>query len=522
MKAQLPSAQEIAGKMKIGWNLGNMLEAVWVPRDNFAATTQTTIDSVKAAGFNTVRLPVAWFYHSDTITSIIDSAWLAHVKKTVDYCIKDSMYVIINAHWDKGWLENRVNAANKDIVNARQHAYWTQIANYFKDYNDHLLFAGSNEPNVDDATGMSILLSYHQTFVDAVRATGGNNSSRTLIVQGPSTNNEKTYTLMNTLPTDQISNRLMVEVHYYTPWQFCGLDKDADWGKMFYYWGSGYHSITDVNRNATWGEESEMDISLGLMKTKYVDKGIPVIIGEYGAFRKKLNPPSDQALHNASIEYFYRYFAKSATDMGFITYCWDTGGLFNFTTGKINDKVVVNAIIKGATDTIPVTNVSINEIVDSLAIGATISLTATVAPLDATYKAVTWRSIDPSVATVSSAGLVTGLKVGKTIIYANADLKNAMLSIVVGIPATGVTQAIKPDDIAIFPNPLNGKQLTVELGGLKGITTIQFIEINGHTVLEQTVFDKQRTQLDINLKPGIYMVRFSNNQNTLLRKLVIN
>ncbi|MGE5427268.1 MAG: glycoside hydrolase family 5 protein, partial [Methylococcaceae bacterium] len=303
--------------MKIGWNLGNTLEATWVPRSSFGTTTQTAIDSVKAAGFNTVRLPVAWFHHSDTITSQIDAAWLAHVKKIVDYCIKDSMYVIINAHWDHGWLENRVNAANKDIVNTRQQKYWTQIAYYFKDYDDHLLFAGANEPNVHDAPGMSILLSYHQTFIDAVRATGGNNSSRTLIIQGPSTDIDNTNRYMNTMPTDPVPERLMVEVHYYTPWNFCGLNGDASWGKMFYYWGKGNHSTTDVTRNATWGEESDMDKYLTLMKTKFIDKGIPVIIGEYGAFRRKLSAPSDQALHNASINTYYSYFVKSATKMGF-------------------------------------------------------------------------------------------------------------------------------------------------------------------------------------------------------------
>lgn len=360
--AQLPTAKQISGKMKIGWNLGNTLEATWVPRNSFSTTTQTAIDSVKAAGFNTVRLPVAWFYHSDTITSKIDAAWLAHVKKIVDYCIKDSMYVIINAHWDKGWLENRVNAANKDIVNARQQKYWTQIANYFKDYDEHLLFAGANEPNAHDATGTAILLSYHQTFIDAVRATGGNNSSRTLIIQGPSTDISNTDKYMNTLPTDQIEKRLMVEVHYYTPWNFCGLNEDASWGKMFYYWGKGNHSTTDAGRNATWGEEAEMDKLLNLMKTKFIDKGIPVIMGEYGAFRRKLSAPSDQALHNASIEYYYRYFMKSATQKGIITYCWDTGGIFNFTTGKIKDKAVLNAIMQGAKDaTTGIANLKENE-----------------------------------------------------------------------------------------------------------------------------------------------------------------
>lgn len=350
--AELPTAKQIAGKMKVGWNLGNTLEAIggetaW----GAVVTSQKLIDSIKSAGFNTVRLPVAWFTHSDTVTSVINNAWIARVKQVVDYCIKDSMYVIINAHWDKGWLENRVNTANKALVNKRQQAYWTQIANYFKDYDEHLLFAGANEPNVENATGMSVLLSYHQTFIDAVRGTGGNNSSRTLIIQGPSTDIDKTNKLMNTLPVDQIENRLMVEVHYYTPWNFCGMNKDESWGKMFYYWGKNNHSKTDVTRNATWGEEAEMDKLLGWMKTKFVDKGIPVIIGEYGAFRKKISPPSDQALHNASIEYYYRYFVKSAMSKGMITYMWDTpGGLINRSNGAIIDKVLRNAIMEGAKD----------------------------------------------------------------------------------------------------------------------------------------------------------------------------
>jgi aryl-phospho-beta-D-glucosidase BglC (GH1 family) len=354
VKAQLPSAQQVAGKMKIGWNLGNTLEAIcgegaW----GAGVTTQKLIDSVKAAGFNTIRIPVAWFCHSDTVTSVINSSWIARVKEVVDYCIKDSIYVIMNAHWDKGWLENRVNLANQSQVNQRQQAYWTQIANYFKDYDEHLLFAGANEPNAHDATGMTVLLSYHQTFIDAVRATGGNNSSRTLVIQGPSTDIDLTNKLMNTMPTDQIADRLMVEVHYYTPWNFCGMNGDQSWGKMFYYWGKDNHSTTDVSRNATWGEESDMDKYLGLMKTKFIDKGIPVIIGEYGAFRRVLSPPSDQTLHNASIEYFYRYFMKSATEKGIKTFCWDTPGwMFNRSTGAIKDWGTVNAIMQGAGDII--------------------------------------------------------------------------------------------------------------------------------------------------------------------------
>jgi len=352
VKAQLPTARQIAGNMGIGWNLGNTLEAIG-GEDAWGAghTSQQLIDSVKAAGFNTVRIPVAWFCHSDTTTSVIDKEWIARVKEVVDYCMKDDMYVILNIHWDKGWLENRVNKANQEIVNKRQRLYWTQIANYFKEYDEHLLFAGANEPNAHDSTAMSVLLTYHQTFMDAVRATGGNNSSRTLIIQGPSTDIDNTNNLMNTLPVDKIADRIIAEIHYYTPYQFCLMDKDADWGKKFYYWGKANHSTTDTDRNATWGEENDVEKNFGKMKAKFVNKGIPVIIGEFSAGKRKLSPPSNQALHNASVEYYYRYVVKSAVSKGLIPICWDVPmGLFNRNTGALLDRGVMKAIKQGAED----------------------------------------------------------------------------------------------------------------------------------------------------------------------------
>ncbi len=349
---QLPKAQEIVSKMKIGWNMGNTLEAIcgetaW----GGAVTTQALIDSVKAAGFNAVRLPCAWFCHSDTNTNIIDEFWLSRVKEIVNYCINDSLYVIINIHWDKGWLENNVTKVVQARVNARQGAYWTQIANYFKDYDGHLLFASANEPNVSDSVGMSVLLSYHQTFINAVRATGGNNSSRTLVIQGPSTDIDKTNTLMNKMPLDQIADRLIVEVHYYTPYQFCLMTDDTSWGKMFYYWGKGYHSATDVTRNSTWGEETNVEKYFGAMKTKFVDKGIPVIIGEFSAMKRKLSSPSDKALNNASVEYYYKYIVHSATSKGIIPFCWDTNmGLFDRSSGTVLDHGEIDAMMQGARD----------------------------------------------------------------------------------------------------------------------------------------------------------------------------
>jgi aryl-phospho-beta-D-glucosidase BglC (GH1 family) len=348
--SQLPKAQEIAKKMHVGWNLGNTLEAIcdenaW----GGGKTSQKLIDSVKAAGFNTVRIPVSWFCHSDTISNKINKKWIARVKEVVDYCIKDDLYVIVNMHWDKGWLENRINAANQEEVNKRQYIYWTQIAKYFKNYDEHLLFAGANEPNAANAAQLDILMSYYQTFVDAVRATGGNNASRTIIVQGPETNIEKTLDLMNSLPKDKIQDRMMVEVHYYTPFQFCLMEKEAAWGKQFYYWGKDNHSKTDVEHNSTWGEEAMVDKLFGDLKTKYADKGIPVILGEFGAYKRKLSAPSDQALNEKSVEFFGKYVVKSALENGIIPYYWDTpNNLFNRDSGQVLDRGVLKAMMEGA------------------------------------------------------------------------------------------------------------------------------------------------------------------------------
>jgi len=263
--SQLPTAQQVAGQMKVGWNLGNSLEAIcgenaW----GNPTTTQQLINSVKAAGFNTVRIPVSWDCH--TTNGVIDPNWMSRVKTVVDYCTNNNMYVIINIHWDNGWLTNRENITTsaQSAVNAKQRNLWTQIANYFKNYNEHLLFASTNEPDVadGDATAMSVLLSYHQTFINVVRGTGGNNSSRTLIVQGPGTDIDRTNNLMNTMPTDNIASRMMVEVHYYSPYQFCLMTADASWGNMFYYWGNGYHSTTETSRNATWGDKAKLNAHL--------------------------------------------------------------------------------------------------------------------------------------------------------------------------------------------------------------------------------------------------------------------
>ena len=150
-------------------------------------------------------------------------------------------------------------------------------------------------------------------------------------------------------------------------------------------------------------------------------------------------------------------------------------------------------------------------------------LAAIVSPSDASLKTVSWSSNRIGFATVNESGLVTAVAKGSATITATSTYGSfkATCKITVIDNSSDVKQPTKLGDITLFPNPLNGKQLTVDFGDFKGITTVQFIQTNGQTVLEQTVVDKQRTQLDVNLKPGIYIVRFSNNQNTLLKKLLI-
>jgi hypothetical protein len=172
-----------------------------------------------------------------------------------------------------------------------------------------------------------------------------------LIIQGPSTDIQKTNTLMNTLPTDSIANRLMVEIHYYTPWNFCGLTTDESWGKMFYFWGTNYHSTTNPTRNATWGEESTVESYFQLMKAQFVDKGIPMILGEYGAIKRTNLTGSDLTLHLASREYFFQYITNAAKRYGMIPYCWDND-IFNRSTGAVTDQGVLNAIVRGGSTSV--------------------------------------------------------------------------------------------------------------------------------------------------------------------------
>lgn len=350
------SAVQLAAKIKLGWNIGNTLEATggetaW----GNPKASKALIDLVKANGFNAIRIPCSWNQNMENSTTAqIKADWLARVKEVVQYCVDNDMYVVLNIHWDGGWLENNCTEAKKVDNNAKQKAFWEQIATSLRDFDEHLLFASANEPNVDDATQMAVLNSYHQTFIDAVRSTGGKNANRTLVVQGPSTDIDKTNKLMLTLPTDKVANRMMVEVHYYTPWNFCGMEKDETWGKMFYYWGANYHSTTDTAHNATYGEEADLDKLFKSMKTQFVDKGIPVILGEFGAIRRSNLTGNDLTLHLDSRAFFLKYVVKQAKANGMLPFYWDAGNLgvntmslFDRSKNTVYDSQALNALLDG-------------------------------------------------------------------------------------------------------------------------------------------------------------------------------
>ena len=341
------TAMEIVADMSPGINLGNTLEAttswtgaaLWNNKAGLSSetgwqgtrTSQAVIDYMASLGFRSVRIPCAWaFGHiANASTCEIDAQWMARVKEIVDYCIGRGLYVVLNDHWDGGWIEEHIADTDANTIagnKARLTKLWTQIATEFRDYDEHLLLAGLNEPNAGDQTATNNLVEYNQTFVDAVRATGGNNERRVLVVQGPSTNIDNTCSFMaGKMPTDVVAGKLAVEVHYYNPWQFWGMEKDESWGKVFYYWGNGNHH-SGSQHNATWGEESEMRSQLMKMKTNFVDKGYPVVIGEFGANWRNLAGQSgeSQEKHDASIRAHYRELYSLCREMGgMVAMAWD-------------------------------------------------------------------------------------------------------------------------------------------------------------------------------------------------------
>ena len=348
------TAAQLIGKMVLGTNIGNTLEL-----NNIEPyPTLAYIQFLKQTGFNAVRLPCGWYLHGgNNPRARIPQAWMDSVKQVVQWCVSNDMYVLLNIHWDGGWLEGNGNItlARKDSVQARQKAYWEQIATAMRDFDEHLLFASANEPfNINNSDQAEVLVAYHQACINAVRSTGGRNAYRTIAIQGPDD-----YIRPGAhFPTDPATNRLAFEFHNYTPSNFAILDQDPSeggWGYIFYYWGAGNHSTIDSSyRNATYGEEADQLAYYTKLKANYIDKGIPLLMGEYSTNRRSFkypwetHIPLDMVKHDNSVDAWYSYLTKQCLAIGAKPFIWETGGVFDRVNNVVIDQRTVDAVKNGA------------------------------------------------------------------------------------------------------------------------------------------------------------------------------
>jgi endoglucanase len=353
--ASLGTPAQVVQAMAPGINLGNTLEAVngngpfpySSSQETFwgnPAANQAVFNAYAAAGFKSVRIPVAYSQYADSQNNIAPF-WFARVKQVVDYARNAGLYVIINIHWDGGWLIP--DFAHQTAVTDKQKKFWTQIANEFASYDNHLIFAGSNEPampNVYTAPtqeNCTVQKGYNQAFVDAVRATGGNNASRTLVVQLYATNIDWGPDVCNegVMPTDSIANRLMIEMHWYDPFDFTINGNDT----THWQWGA---LATDLSAVETWGNEAHSRQEFDKAMSVFVNKGVPVIMGEFGSYPKGSGPGAGNETYT---NYWAQYNTYAAVTRGIVPMWWDTGSIIDRNSGAVKDSGLLNALKNGMT-----------------------------------------------------------------------------------------------------------------------------------------------------------------------------
>lgn len=334
------TALEATRLMGNGINLGNTLEAcdnnVGIKTNTPLSyethwgqpkTTQAMIDGMKAAGFDTIRIPVAWMTNATHLYEgdyTIDADYMDRVEEVVRYARKAGMYVIVNDHWDGGWygMFGSESAETRALAMEAYKGMWQQIAERFRDYSDYLIFESANEElgtrfdensalycsdsvvtYLTDDERYALTNEINQTFVDVVRATGGNNATRFLLIAGYGTNIDQTCDDRFQMPKDTAVSKLMVSVHYYDPWSYCGASSAASatkWGKVSDY--------------------EYMDQQLAKM-TKFTEAGYGVVIGEYGAL------PCSDGLKDNTLAY-HTAFLDTCTKYNLTNCLWDCSGLY--------------------------------------------------------------------------------------------------------------------------------------------------------------------------------------------------
>ncbi len=322
------TTMELVREMGVGINLGNTLESchvTWISNPTVSSfetawgspiITDDIIKGYAKCGFGVLRIPVAW---SNLMSAnyTIHPDYMARVKQIVDWTLDSGMYAIVNIHYDSGWWSEF--PTDKEKCMKKYTRIWEQISEAFKDYPDKLMFESLNEEGGWEslwnrwsgstngkAESFGILNEINQKFVDIVRSSGGNNPKRHLLIAGYNTDIELTCDSLFVMPSDK-ENRCAVSVHYYTPSTFCILEEDADWGKAKTEWGSA----NDVK---------ELTDNLDKVKARFIDKGIPVIIGEYGVSTGNKTPEM--------IRLFLSSVAKEAYSRQICPVLWDITNVF--------------------------------------------------------------------------------------------------------------------------------------------------------------------------------------------------
>ncbi len=319
-------ALRFTAKIKAGWNLGNTLDShgdyrtglAWETAWGNPRTTEEMVAAVRAAGFNAIRIPVSWHNHVNSNLEI-DSAWMNRVREIVGYAEKNGMVTILNIHHDDDKEYVYPDSEHYESSSKYVKAIWSQVAETFKDAGENLIFEGMNEPRLighpnewnlsqspeDYKDAVLTLNKLNQDFVDTVRASGGNNASRYLMVCGIGADPYNALAADFALPKDPAENRLIVSVHAYVPWNLVMADINDQWS-----WET--FDMTDK------GNTELIDRFLDAVYEGFIQKGIPVIVGEYGAINKNDNL-------RARAEWA-AYYNASAKARGIPTFYWDDGG----------------------------------------------------------------------------------------------------------------------------------------------------------------------------------------------------
>lgn len=309
-------AKTLAAEMGWGINIGNTLENTtrWETGWGQPVITKAFIEGLAARGVKTVRLPVAWDTYA--IDGIVQEDKMARVEEVVNWITGAGMYCVLNIHWDGGWIDSSwkdkfgpdVYATFSPVAAEKFERYWKQIAGRFNYKNELLVFEGLNEETNfsnegDMEAAYRTLARVNQLFIDTVRDTGGNNATRVLLITGYHTDIEKTTSFAYVLPEDRLENKLLISVHYYTPWQFCGMTKDESWGVAMWDWGHkvDYYQLNDL-----------FDKMQGFCE----ETGLPAVIGEFGVVSEKKD--------EAKIRWLEAVM-EASLKRGMVPLLWDTG-----------------------------------------------------------------------------------------------------------------------------------------------------------------------------------------------------